>query len=39
MEEELERRLLAFDRRIGKARDECAKATFDEPMYHILPEG
>ena len=35
---ELERRLLAFDKRIGRARDECAKATFDEPMDHILPK-
>ena len=39
LEEELETRLLAFDRRIGRARDVCAKATFDEPMDHIFPEG
>lgn len=39
LERELERRLLAFDERIGRARNECAKATFDEPMDHILPEG
>ena len=39
LERELERRLLAFDRRIGRARDECAEATFDEPIDHIFHEG
>lgn len=38
LEEELERRLLAFDGRIAQAREECAMATFDGPMDHILPE-
>jgi hypothetical protein len=35
----LVRRLLAFDERIGRARDDCAEATFDESMDHIFPEG
>jgi hypothetical protein len=38
LERELERRLLAFDERIAVARDECAEATFDGPMDHILPK-
>ena len=34
---ELKKRLLAFDRKIMKTREEIAKEVFDKPLDHIFP--
>ena len=34
---ELKKRLLAFDRKTMKTREEIAKKVFDKPLDHIFP--